>query len=113
MSTKVFEKIKNIFSSKEEVPEQSESNSDPFLSKVEGILDDQIRPFLQMHGGGVEIVEYKESKLFMRMFGGCQGCASSAATLKDGIETVLKNEFEEIQEVVDVTDHAAGENPFI
>ncbi len=115
MSSKVFEKVKNMFSSKEDdSKKQSVSqHQDPFLNKVEEILDEQIRPFLQMHGGGVEIIEYKENKLFMKMFGGCQGCASSSATLKDGIEIVLKNEFEEIQEVVDLTDHSAGENPFL
>jgi Fe/S biogenesis protein NfuA len=46
------------------------------------------------------------------MGGGCQGCAVSAMTLRDGIETAILANIPEITEVVDTTDHAAGENPF-
>ena len=80
--------------------------------KIEAVLEEQVRPFLAMHGGGVELVKYEEGKVYLKMFGGCQGCASSSATLKDGIENILKGEFTEISEVVDLTDHASGENPY-
>ena len=46
------------------------------------------------------------------MGGGCQGCAVSAMTLRDGIERAIKENVPEITEVVDATDHDAGENPF-
>ena len=46
------------------------------------------------------------------MGGGCQGCAVSAMTLRDGIERAIKEHIPEITEVVDATDHDAGENPF-
>ena len=47
------------------------------------------------------------------MTGGCQGCSSSKATLKDGVERLLLSKFPEmVQEVVDLTDHASGENPY-
>lgn len=83
------------------------------VEKIESVLDDQIRPFLQMHDGGVELIEFKERKVYLKLFGGCQGCSSSSATLKDGIETILKGEFEEIEEVVDMTDHSSGDKPFM
>lgn len=85
----------------------------PFIKQVEVVLDEQIRPFLEQHGGGVEILKFEDKKLYMRMFGGCQGCSSSQATLKGGIETILKGEFDQIEEVIDQTDHSAGENPFL
>jgi Fe/S biogenesis protein NfuA len=46
------------------------------------------------------------------MGGGCQGCAMSAATLRQGIEVMIAESIPEITEIVDVTDHEAGENPF-
>ncbi|EQC45904.1 NifU-like protein [Bacteriovorax sp. BSW11_IV] len=81
--------------------------------KIEALLDEQVRPALAAHGGNVEVVDIDNNKVFLRLQGGCQGCSSSSATLKDGIETLIKRNFPEIEEVVDVTDHAAGANPFM
>ncbi len=82
------------------------------IRKVEKLLDEQIRPALAAHGGNVEIVDIDNNILYLRLQGGCQGCASSKATLKDGIEQIVKRNFPMIEEVVDLTDHAAGENPY-
>ncbi len=46
------------------------------------------------------------------MGGGCQGCAVSAMTLREGITKAIVTAIPEITEVVDLTDHEAGENPF-
>ena len=46
------------------------------------------------------------------MLGGCQGCGMAAATLRQGIEKILKDSIPELVAVVDVTDHDAGENPY-
>ena len=46
------------------------------------------------------------------MGGGCQGCASSQVTLRQGFEVMVKRVAPEITEVVDATDHAAGRQPF-
>ena len=84
------------------------------IHKVEKILDEQIRPALASHGGNIEIVDYDNNKLFVKLSGGCQGCSSSKATLKDGIERLLVGKFPGlIDELVDMTDHAAGEKPFM
>lgn len=82
------------------------------IRKVEKLLDEQIRPALAAHGGNVEIVDIDNNILYLRLQGGCQGCASSKATLKDGIEQIVKRNFPMIEEVVDLTDHASGENPY-
>ena len=83
------------------------------LHLVEQVLDEQIRPALAQHGGNVEVIDIDNSTLFIRFFGGCQGCSSSKATLKGGIEKVIKNNFPEIQEVIDMTDHSQGEKPYM
>jgi Fe/S biogenesis protein NfuA len=47
------------------------------------------------------------------MSGGCQGCAASTATLKQGIEQILRENFgNDIDEIIDVTDHSQGDNPY-
>ena len=82
------------------------------IRKLEKIFDDQIRPALAAHGGGVEVVDIDNNKVYLRLFGGCQGCSSSTATLKEGIEMLIKQNFPEIEDVVDLTDHDSGENPY-
>ena len=82
------------------------------IRKLEKIFDDQIRPALAAHGGGVEIVDVDNNKVYVKLFGGCQGCSSSMATLKDGIEMLVKQHFPNIEEIVDLTDHESGTNPY-
>lgn len=79
---------------------------------IRAFLENQVNPSLAMHGGFVELKSFEDSAAFLSMGGGCQGCASSQATMFDGIENALKNEFPFVQKVVDVTDHAQGSNPF-
>ena len=50
--------------------------------------------------------------MFITMGGGCQGCSMSAATLREGIQVAIKEAIPEVTDVVDVTDHEAGDNPF-
>jgi len=83
------------------------------LRKLETLFDEQVRPALAAHGGNVEIVDLDNSTLFLRLQGGCQGCSSSTATLKEGIATLVKQNFPEITEIVDLTDHQTGENPYM
>nr|MBP9675042.1 NifU family protein [Bacteriovoracaceae bacterium] len=55
------------------------------LHRVEKLLDEQVRPGLAGHGGGVDIIDLDNEVLFVRLKGGCQGCSSSNATVKEGI----------------------------
>lgn len=81
--------------------------------KVRQVLDQAINPALGSHGGYATLVGIEDdTKVVVTMGGGCQGCAASAMTLRDGIRTMLMNALPEITEVVDATDHTAGENPF-
>lgn len=80
--------------------------------KVQAVLDQAINPALASHGGYATLVGIEESTVHVTMGGGCQGCAASAMTLRDGIRTMLMDALPEITDVVDATDHSAGENPF-
>ena len=69
--------------------------------KIEAALD-KIRPSLQVDGGDVEFVDYKDGIVSVRLQGACGGCPMSQMTLKAGIERVLKEEIPEIQSVESV-----------
>ena len=80
--------------------------------KVSALIEEQINPAVAGHGGSIHLVEVKEATVFLRMAGGCQGCASSKATLKSGVERTLRDAIPELDDIVDVTDHQSGDNPY-
>ena len=86
--------------------------SGPMADRVQRVIDEVINPGIASHGGYVELVDVSDDTLYLRMGGGCQGCAASAATLRMGIERMVREQVPEIQEIVDVTDHTAGANPY-
>jgi len=72
-------------------------------ASIKSVLE-QIRPFLQRDGGDVEFVEYTEDKIVkVRLQGHCAGCPHAQATVKNGIEKILKEQFpDDVKEVVAV-----------
>ena len=80
--------------------------------KVQQLLTQQINPSLAAHGGWAELVKVEESNVYLTMGGGCQGCAMSAATLREGITVMISELIPEVTEVIDTTDHNAGETPY-
>ena len=79
---------------------------------VQELLQKEVNRSIANHGGKISIVDVRQGKLFITMSGGCQGCASSQVTLRQGFEVMVKRVAPEIEEIVDVTDHAAGKQPF-
>ena len=80
--------------------------------RVIQVLDEQINPAIASHGGYAELVAVEDSIAYLRMGGGCQGCGMAAVTLTQGIEVAILDMVPEITEVIDVTDHASGTNPY-
>ena len=80
--------------------------------KVRQLLDQQVNPAIAAHGGYAGLVKVEDAKAYITMGGGCQGCAMSALTLREGIESAILAAIPEVTEVVDTTDHSSGENPF-
>ena len=80
--------------------------------KVQNLIDSAINPAISGHGGFVDVLDVKDSVVYLAMGGGCQGCGMADVTLRHGIETLLRDEIPEITEIVDVTDHAAGDSPY-
>jgi Fe/S biogenesis protein NfuA len=86
--------------------------NDPVTRQVADLLEREINPGLAMHGGRAELLNVLDHKVYLRFGGGCQGCSMIDATVKQGIETRIKDAIPQITGVVDETDHAAGANPF-
>ena len=80
--------------------------------KVRQLLAEAVNPSLAAHGGFADLVGVEDTTVFITMGGGCQGCSMSAATLREGIQVAIKEAIPEVTDVVDVTDHEAGDNPF-
>ncbi|HEX2370502.1 MAG TPA: NifU family protein, partial [Acidimicrobiia bacterium] len=64
------------------------------------------------HGGAAELVSVEDDTVYLRMMGGCQGCGMAQVTLRHGIERILLEAIPELVGVVDVTDHASGDDPY-
>ena len=86
--------------------------SGPLADKLQQLLDRHINPSLAAHGGYAQLERVEDTVVYISMGGGCQGCAMSAATLREGITAMIGQALPEVTQVIDVTDHEAGENPY-
>ena len=96
-------------------PEMSAPAGDlegPLVERVQQVLQEQVNPAIASHGGGAELVSIDGTIAYLRLFGGCQGCGLAQVTLKQGIERIILESIPELSQVVDVTDHASGEDPY-
>ena len=86
--------------------------SEDLKSRVQDLIETMINPAVAGHGGFVELIDVQDNRVYLQMGGGCQGCGAADVTLKQGIERLIKEELPEIEEVLDTTDHASGDNPY-
>jgi Fe/S biogenesis protein NfuA len=80
--------------------------------RVIQVLAQQVNPTIAAHGGRAELVAVEQGTAYLKLGGGCQGCAMATVTLSQGIETAIIQAVPEITSVVDVTDHQSGTNPY-
>lgn len=69
--------------------------------KIKKIID-EIRPYLMNDGGNIEFIKYENNIVYIRLSGACKECQMIDFTLKDGIESAIKEEFPEVVEVVNI-----------
>jgi len=94
-------------------PQDSESDLSEESQMITSFLDQAVNPQVASHGGKISLLKYEKGTLHLKMEGGCQGCGMAKVTLREGVETALKENFPFIKEVIDATDHSQGLNPFI
>ncbi len=72
------------------------------VEKIKNVID-KLRAFLISDGGNVEFVKYENGKVYIKMLGACAGCDLIDYTIKDGIESAIKEEVPSVKEVINIT----------
>ena len=75
------------------------SEDSDVVKQIKELLDTRVRPAVAMDGGDIIYDSYKDGIVYLHMQGACSGCPSSTATLKMGIENMLKHYVPEVKEV--------------
>lgn len=86
--------------------------NDPLAEKVQEFLDSAINPSVATHGGHIDLLDVAQGVAYVHMGGGCQGCGMASVTLSQGVRSAVLEQFTEITDVRDTTDHAQGSNPY-
>jgi len=94
----IIDKIENV-EKNSTVTDDSE-----IVVQIKELLDTKVRPAVAMDGGDITFSDFKDGIVFLHMKGACSGCPSSTATLKAGIENMLKHYVPEVQRVEPVMD---------
>ena len=85
------------------VPAEEEFADDPadaeIVAQIRELIDTRVRPAVANDGGDIIYRGFDRGTVFLRMQGACSGCPSSSATLKNGIEQLLKHYVPEVTEV--------------
>ena len=92
----------DLRSNNEKVTSNKKPLTDIEKSIVE-LLETRVKPVVASHGGEISFNSFKDGTVFLELKGSCAGCPSSTATLKMGIENMLKHYHKDIKEVVEVT----------
>ena len=91
---------KPVLTEKIEKTLDEELTGDDAEAKIKGVLEEYIKPAVEMDGGAISLSSYKDGVVTVTLQGSCSGCPSSTITLKSGIENLLKRMVPEVREVV-------------
>lgn len=91
---------------------QSIPPEDEIRRRVQEAIDTEINPGIAAHSGVITLTGVKGNTVTINMGGGCQGCAASAITLKEGIHRTFREAVPQLGAILDDTDHSAGTNPY-
>lgn len=91
---------------------QTPDDDAPLFERLSYFIDATINPMLASHGGRATLTAVEDDKAYIEFGGGCQGCGMAKQTLSQGMQSQITSAFPEINDVLDATDHALGENPY-
>jgi Fe-S cluster biogenesis protein NfuA len=87
-------------------------SAEEIRERLQEVLDEMINPGIAAHSGFITINRVVGNTVYITMGGGCQGCAASSITLRQGVEQVFRQAVPHLGAILDETDHAAGVNPY-
>ena len=79
---------------------------------IQELLDEEVNPAIASHGGYIALIDIADDRAYVKLGGGCQGCGQADVTLKFGIENSIRAVLPGVGDILDVTDHASGRNPY-
>ena len=85
---------------KQDSSNQVLADDDDVVKRIKELLDNYVRPAVEMDGGAIQFKSYEDGVVNLMMQGSCSGCPSSMITLKAGIEGMMKRMIPEVKEVV-------------
>ena len=98
--------IMDHYASGKEVIEKNKNNTDlstdedtEVVKQIKELIDQRVRPAVAMDGGDISFCSFEDGVVTLQMKGACAGCPSSTATLKMGIENMLRHYIPEVVEV--------------
>jgi Fe-S cluster biogenesis protein NfuA len=77
----------------------TDEDEDEVVQQIKELLETRVRPAVAQDGGDILFHSYEDGVVYLHMQGSCSGCPSSTATLKAGIENMLRHYVPEVQEV--------------
>ena len=89
----------NISKKAEDKSLEIDENDTDIVKQIKELLDTRVRPAVAMDGGDIIYDSFKDGVVYLHMQGACSGCPSSTATLKMGIENMLKHYIPEVHTV--------------
>lgn len=79
---------------------------------VQNFFQNEVNPSIASHGGHFTLLDIKDNNVYVELGGGCQGCSMANVTLRQGVESRLRELLPELNDLIDTTDHASGKNPY-
>jgi len=103
----ILEALMNHFSSGEDIVQadaedasgEAAGEDDEIVKQIKELLETRVRPAVAQDGGDIIFHKFEDGIVYLTMLGACSGCPSSGATLKHGIENMLRYYVPEVQEV--------------
>ena len=92
--------------------EVMDTGNSELFDKVNELIKNDVNPSIASHGGVITLHNVSDGKAYVTMGGGCQGCSASSVTLKQGVESYIVAKVDEVNEIVDMTNHSEGVNPY-
>jgi len=80
-------------------PGETADEDDEIVTQIKELLETRVRPAVAMDGGDITFEDFEDGIVYLHMQGSCSGCPSSTATLKAGIENMLRHYIPEVVEV--------------
>ena len=80
-------------------PGAASEEDDEIVAQIKELLETRVRPAVAMDGGDITFEDFEDGIVYLHMQGACSGCPSSTATLKAGIENMLRHYIPEVVEV--------------